>query len=244
MGDSRSSRGRPAAFLPPTGRRIELPLQPRLASWERSDSPEQVRLNEYLDAVVALIESPLREAGERAALQLDVGLGAGADVMVQRDLDNYLQPLADRLPATICSFWATKSTAETSAITIGPAGPAPDRELSGCGWANASAHGRGSVQRAEWKRSIAAQLFREAIEAADGPLELQLAIAVGPGRNWRGVWKAAIDSLDPILGRTEASREFHPRDDRVVRLALHRTVNTHSNGRLNSTSGGGQAGPG
>jgi hypothetical protein len=60
--------------------------------------------------------------------------------------------------------------------------------------------------------------------APDGPLELQLALAVASRRNWAWLWKPAIDSLGAILGIENPRKPFSTRDDRIVRLALHRTI--------------------
>lgn len=38
------------------------------------------------------------------------------------------------------------------------------------------------------------------------------------------MWKASIDGLDPLLGRTYAGRDWNPLDGRIVRLGLHKTV--------------------
>ena len=41
-----------------------------------------------------------------------------------------------------------------------------------------------------------------AAELPAGPVGIELAFVVGPGRNWLNLWKPTIDSLDPLLGRT------------------------------------------
>jgi hypothetical protein len=38
------------------------------------------------------------------------------------------------------------------------------------------------------------------------------------------MWKASIDGLEPLLGKTYEDRIWNPQDGRVVRLGLHRTV--------------------
>lgn len=47
---------------------------------------------------------------------------------------------------------------------------------------------------------------------------------VGPQRNWRNLWKSTLDAFEPVLGRTDPARAFHPRDDRITLLALHRSI--------------------
>jgi hypothetical protein len=38
------------------------------------------------------------------------------------------------------------------------------------------------------------------------------------------MWKASIDGLEPLLGKTYEGRIWNPQDGRVVRLGLHQTV--------------------
>ena len=74
--------------------------------------------------------------------------------------------------------------------------------------------------------------FKEQVHAAVagaeelpvGPVRLELAFVVGPGRNWLNLWKQTIDSLDPILGRTYPGRAWQPLDGRITELGMHLTV--------------------
>jgi len=43
-------------------------------------------------------------------------------------------------------------------------------------------------------------------------------------RNWATLWRPTIDALGPILGLPNSRRSFHPNDDRIVDLALTKTV--------------------
>ena len=61
-------------------------------------------------------------------------------------------------------------------------------------------------------------------ELPAGPVRLELAFVVGPGRNWLNLWKQTIDSLDPLLGRTRPDRAWHPLDDRFTELGMQLTV--------------------
>ena len=51
----------------------------------------------------------------------------------------------------------------------------------------------------------------DAHEIPTGAVRLQLAFVVGPQRNWLSLWKPTIDALDPLLGRTRADRDWHPK---------------------------------
>lgn len=72
-----------------------------------------------------------------------------------------------------------------------------------------------------YKRQISSQLENNVVELDEGPVALQLAFTVGLRRNWTNLWKATIDSLDLILGRTDAARLWHPQDGRITELGLH-----------------------
>lgn len=55
-------------------------------------------------------------------------------------------------------------------------------------------------------------------------VQIQIALVVGPLRNWLGLWKPTIDALDPLLGRTRVDRDWHPKDGRITDLGLHVAV--------------------
>ena len=57
-------------------------------------------------------------------------------------------------------------------------------------------------------------------------LEVQIAYVVAPTWNWAALWKPTIDALGAVVG--EGSRRFNVRDDRIVALALHRTVRSRT----------------
>ena len=61
-------------------------------------------------------------------------------------------------------------------------------------------------------------------ELPAGPVRLELAFVIGPGRNWMNLWKPTIDALDPLLGRTRPDQAWHPLDGRITELGMHRTV--------------------
>src|SRR5204863_8126695 len=65
-----------------------------------------------------------------------------------------------------------------------------------------------------------------ASELPPGPVGIQLVFTVGPARSWLNLWKMAIDTLDPLLGRSFPDDEFDPKDGRIVRLGLHVRVDS------------------
>lgn len=207
-------------FRLPQGDALTLDVAPRLASWMRKGHPDQVRLDEFLDHAEARVAARLRAVSEPLSLRLDVGLPPGVDPLHERDLDNFLFPLACRLGTDrFVSAWATKRTAPQSTIRVEPARHASDEGT----WQVRRARSVRSATSVAWKEEIRAQL--EPVDPLpDGPAALQLSFTVGPGRTWTNLWKQAIDTLEPILGSAAPGREWHPRDGRVVMLGLHRAT--------------------
>ncbi len=201
-------------FARPENNALPLAVEPRLASWEKRDHPDQVRVRAYLDDTeTALSESRVEGPW---ALRLDVGLPATRDLLNMADLDNYAQPLADRLnDRNLVSVWCTKQHCTQSFVRIDTA-----REVSG------------PSTRVLVARTVSASRYKEQIHAAvageqqlpPGPVRLELAFVVGPKRNWLNLWKETIDALDPLLGRTWPKRQWNPLDGRITELGMHVTV--------------------
>jgi hypothetical protein len=204
---------------------IPLRVPPRLASWDAAGSSSQVRLAAFLEhAESQLAAWPV--AREPLAVRLDVAVPADADLFESGDLDNYLFPLAQRLGSDrIASMWATKSHATREStlrvarahVVAGPAGE---------DWSVACVRATGSATLASWKESVRDQVAARAGAAPEGALEMEIAFRVGRGRSWINLWKQAIDSLGPVLGLVNARQPFHPRDGRIVCLALHHSLAT------------------
>jgi hypothetical protein len=202
---------------------VPLGIPPRLESWDSKTSPSQIALGRYLDHVetltrprmLALSDAPL-------ALRLFVGFDASVDVLSRgRDLDNYLFPIVRRLGASrFVSVWAAKGVAE-SVIEIERAVPAP--VSSDDRWRFASAVTNASSQTAAWKDQVSQQIAAQTQEVVcEGGVELEICFRVSPKRNWSTLWKPAIDSLECVLGQDNPARPYHPRDDRIIQLGLHR----------------------
>jgi hypothetical protein len=209
---------RPRVFALPEGPPLQLSLTPRLESWERHDHPAQAALREFVAHVRELVDPVIERTRGELAVRLDVGLPHAVDPLWERDLDNYLFPIARVMPERVVSVWATKRRDPQSFVRVERAA-----ELTApAGWQ------RFEVPRAPgseryWKAAVR-RAVSGAEELAAGPVGLQLALAVGPERNWTGMWKASIDGLEPLLGKTYEDRIWNPQDGRVVRLGLHRTV--------------------
>jgi hypothetical protein len=204
----------------PAGRRFEL-SRPLLASWDAATSPAQVRLRAYRDELRLAIAPGLASGGERFALGLHIGLPPGSELGAGGDLDNFLTPLTDALGRDrFVSVSASKAIGGQSHVAVGPA----ERARLEAEWTLAAEiETRGSSARSAWKAEIADQVPPQQSAETREPLELQLSFRLSPERNWPVLWKPAIDALGAILGN-DSNRQWHPRDDRIVRLGLHRAL--------------------
>jgi len=201
----------------PIGDARILPTPPRLASWNKSTHPDQVKLREYLDQAEALLGNTARSA-EPWTLRLEVGLPAGQSLLDMADLDNYAFPLAKRLNShTLVSVWAAKSHAADSRISATPARKTPPPNIL------CSVRTTASVDSVRYKEQVRESLAGVA-ELPTGPVRLEIAFTVGPRRNWLNLWKPTIDALDPLLGRSSPDRLWHPKDGRIIELGLHLTI--------------------
>ena len=204
-------------YARPKGEKQQLRVAPRLASWNKADHPDQVRLRAFLDDAEGLLAAS-RVDGPWA-VRLDVGLPAEQDLLDMADLDNYAHPLAFRLAnPNLVSVWCTKQHSTQSFVRIEPA-----REVPSPSTGVLVARTTASVETPAYKEQIHAAVS-DAAELPPGPVRLELAFVVGPGRNWLNLWKPTIDALDPLLGRTLPDRDWHPRDGRITELGMHLTV--------------------
>ncbi|OBI10250.1 hypothetical protein A5715_11160 [Mycolicibacter heraklionensis] len=203
----------------PEGRKQQLRLTPRLASWDKADHPNQVRLRAYLDDTEALLAASRIDGPW--ALRLDVGLPTGRDLLSMADLDNYAYPLAYRLrDPGLVSVWCTKQHSETSFVRIEAA-----REMPSAQGNVLSAKTTASPQSVAYKEQVRAAIAAES-QVVAGPVQLEITFAVGPRRNWLNLWKPTIDALDPLLGRTYPDRAWNPLDGRITSLGMHLTVDS------------------
>lgn len=216
--------GWPTPFVRPSGDSVRLPVAPRLASWNRAGDPDQLRLGQFLAVTGDLVAPRIERLPDPLALRLDVGLAPAVAPLDAHDLDNYLYPLVVRLTRLtgreFAAVWANKAHGPDSFLTVETA--MPDQTPGSFAVARLfDVAVDTSAQTPAFKRQVHDQLI-DVEELPDGPVSLHLAFEVGRSRNWVNLWKPTIDTLDPILGRSHAVRDWHPRDGRIVELALHR----------------------
>ena len=196
-------------------------VKPQLASWDRAGHPSQVKLARFLVHVDAIAGPVLAAVSGRVAAELIVGFSDGVCLTDGgHDLDNYLFPVASRLgPQRVAAIFGRKICGPSS-LAVGPARP----DTAGAA-PQFSARMAGSYERKEWRQSLHDRLAMQAAAIAPGPAGLTIALTTGPGRNWARLWKPVIDAFGPVLG-DDPARPFCPRDDRIVSLGLHHTIDT------------------
>jgi hypothetical protein len=178
-----------------------------------------VKLGRFLAHVDAIAGPVLATVSGRIAAELIVGFSDGVTLTDGgHDLDNYLFPVAQRLgPQRVAAIFGRKVHGPSS-LAVGPAQLDTAEVIS-----QFSTRMAGSHERREWKQKLHDRLAVQAVTIDPGPVGLTIALTTGPGRNWASLWKPLIDAFGPALGEDPA-RPFHPRDDRIVSLALHHTI--------------------
>ena len=207
----------------PSSTPIPVSVQPRVASWNAATHPNQTALTRWLEHAHALIDDEFPSVPGPLAVRLDIGLADSTALSDGYDLDNYAYPLISRLSRStaerIATVWCGKSLATDSSMRVGSARsvgqPRFDR--------NVTVRTTASATTTAYKRQIHDRA-KHVPMLQPGPVTMQIAFAVSPRRNWINLWKATIDSLDPLLGRTNAARDWHPLDGRIIELGLHRRV--------------------
>lgn len=197
------------------------PIQaPALASWDAAGSPSQRRLAAFLEEAVGAADVVRGLAGP-AYLRLDVVKPRSHDLLVGHDVENYLTPLVHNLAkrgATFALVVGTKRHAvrdgELSTLSVGQAVAAPAQDA-------VAMRVTGSSAKSSWKEAVHRRLRDQGVTRVAGPLEVHLALRCGPRRSWWNLWKPAGDALGPLLGE---HRPYHPEDDRILELHLHRSV--------------------
>ncbi|MDP9225700.1 MAG: hypothetical protein M3P18_18040 [Actinomycetota bacterium] len=204
-----------------------------MESWDARSSPSQLALASYLNHVEGLVAEAMKSL-TNTPLSIELAVGLPVHVHAIRgghDLDNYLYPLIRRLGVgRFVSARTSKAPGNVSSVRIARAEAADPLELEG--WAYAAAETSASTATAAWKHEIVERLSPATSVAPDGPIDVQLAFAVSERRNWAWLWKPALDALGAIWGVNDVAKPFQTRDDRITRLAVHRTIDDSLGNRV------------
>jgi hypothetical protein len=193
----------------------KLATAPVPESWATAGHPDQQRMNAFLGEAVTVLGSDLPRTDDPLTLDLLVGAPA------VQPLIGYLAPLARRLHTERLAavFGRKHAREEQSTIAVGPAVPRTQAAPA----PRFSVRTTVSSQSGEWKWQIHRACGHAApVPLPPGPVALRLRLGVSPRRNWSALWKPAIDALGPALGTPDPRYPFHPADDRIVDLELHR----------------------
>lgn len=198
-------------------------FEPLVAQWERSTHPAQIRLHKYCDSLTAHV-APLLAGRDHLFLHLDIAVREPSRLLHQYDLENYLTPLFGRRwidPSRFALVSATKSLAGKSRLLIGTT-----RSLLLDGsWRHLACSPSSTPSSKEWKETIRLALeTRSSGPLPPGPAEVHIAWRCASTRNWVGLWKPTGDAMGPVLGYASPTKLYHPNDDRIVKLSLHRNV--------------------
>lgn len=201
-------------------------FEPLLAQWEKSTHPAQIRLHEYLDWVTEEL-GPLPAKTGDLYLRLRVAVNHPDHLLHHHDLENYLTPLFGARwldPHKFVMVSACKRVGGTSSIEIGLARGRSQTTLD-ADWVRFSCSAGSGPSTKAWKERIRCSLEAAVPEPLPaGPVETHLAWRCSPRRNWVNLWKPTGDTMGPVLGYASASNPFHPNDDRIVELTLHKQL--------------------
>jgi hypothetical protein len=200
-------------------------IKPRLASWDKSTHPSQLRLQAYRQPIMDQV-LPLLPENYPLFLHLDVDVEEQEHLLRHHDLENYLTPLFGRNQLNAVRFFlvtARKFVGGGSRLEIGIARPMSKNVTTE--WNDFSFTARGSVQSKAWKENLRNALAATNPDPLTPPgVEVQIAWVCSPERNWVSLWKPTGDCMGPILGEENPLRPFAPNDDRIVALKFHRTL--------------------
>lgn len=209
----------PWRFLPPDGKPAVVVTHPRTG---RTAHPHGAAPSaELWTAIEEEAEPALARLAGDVALDLTIGVPEPESLTQGRHLDNYLLTVASLLgqQRRIPAVFGRKVHGAVSALRVGPARYRAD-DVSHAMEVRVS----GPPDEPAWRERV-----RDACATAVGDREpgmetvlLDLAFAVSSLRNWTTLWKPTIDALGPLLGTRSPDQPWAARDDRIVRLGLHR----------------------
>jgi hypothetical protein len=190
-------------------------LKPRLASWNRSDHPDQIRLREYLRDLSV-------ELGPLTAMQPLFLMWKNRDVWSVITISTTISPGRRSLgSAPVPVRRSGQAVGGGSDLRIGLAVPLLSAAISAECEHFSCAAGAGAQEK-RWKEGVRSALMQAgAQQLPAGLVEARVAWRCSARRNWVWLWKPTIDAMGPILGQADPRNPYHPNDDRIVRLCLH-----------------------
>ncbi len=200
-------------------------FKPLLAQWEKNTHPAQIRLTEYLEWITNEI-SPKIDHQADLFLYLEVDVVSPSNLLKHHDLENYLTPLFGRKwldPSKFVCVSGRKKVGGGSFIEIGKAKQISEDQFSG--WNEFNCKPGSGTASPKWKEAIRQELALANVALMPpGPVEVHLAWRCSLNRNWVNLWKPTGDAMGPALGYENPADLYNPRDDRIVRLSMHKTI--------------------
>jgi hypothetical protein len=197
-------------------------IEPQIASWDHKEHANQVRLKSYLQMVREYF-APVLTGGQKLAISLIIDLKREDRLYRGNDVENYVTPLVRGLGwRNFVYAEVEKRVGGGSCISIGPAVLRADVP----GWRGWSGRIAGRLAAQDGKRCIRVELGRT-VESPlpSGPIAVHMAWRLPSSRNWVALWKPTGDAMGPVVGESRyPEKEFHPDDDRITKLGLHRCV--------------------
>lgn len=197
-------------------------IEPQIASWDHKEHANQVRLKSYLKMVREYF-APVLASGEKLAVSLIIDLKREDRLYRGNDVENYVTPLVQGLGwRKFVYAEVEKRVGGGSCIAIGPAVPCVDAPV----WSGWGGRMVGSLAAPDGKRCVRLELLR-AVDSPlpPGPIAVHMAWRLSSSRNWVALWKPTGDAMGPVVGESRyPEKEFHPDDDRITKLRLHRCV--------------------
>jgi len=204
-------------------------ISPQRLSWDRAEHINQQRLRAYLAPIRSKM-APIIASGSKWALSMTVDLERENRLFRGNDVDNYIAPVIKALGWERFVYAdVTKRVGGGSHIALAPA-VHHSGIPSGNGW---SRRIFGRIDTEAGKRAIREGL-RQQVDAPLplGPVAVHLAWRLAVMRNWVNCWKPTVDAMGPVVGEPRIhKREFHPDDDRITTLTLHRLVDDSLNNK-------------
>ncbi len=200
-------------------------FKPLVAQWEKNTHPAQICLHNYL-ALLQRELTPEIEHQKSLFLHLEIDVVEEKNLLNQHDVENYLTPLFSSRCLDARQFVLVsgrKKVGGGSCLTVGKAVPLTENAPAE-GWRYFSCSPGDGADNKAWKERIRSAMEASSPEVVvNEPVEVRLAWRIGHCRNWVNLWKPTGDAMGPVLGYVQPGNLFHPHDDRIIHLCMHKT---------------------